>query len=67
MDGQPLYGKGPGESPVIGEVESDGAATAEETIWEVGLHLRGDSKGGGGFSDDGGVHFPKAEHGRAVH
>ena len=33
----------------------------------MGVHLGGDSKGGGRFQDDGGVNLANSEHGRAVH
>ena len=45
----------------------DGAAPAVENRWEVIVQLDSNSKAGGGFLDNGGVHSAKEEHVCAVH
>ena len=65
--GHPLHGQGPGGvSYTCGET-SDGTDDREDTGWEVEIHLRGGSKGGGGILDNGGVYQAAEEHGRTVH
>ena len=46
---------------------SDGADPAEKTGREVDVHLGVDGKGGGGVTDDGGLHPEVPEHGRTLH
>ena len=67
MGGHPPLEQGPGGVPGPGGAAFDEKATTAENRREVGVHLDGNGKGGGGFSDDGGIHSAKAEHGRAVH
>ena len=62
-----LHGQDPGEVPGPGGAASDGVAPAMETRWDVGVHLGGEGKGGGRFSDNGGVYSAKAEHSHTVH
>ena len=46
---------------------SDGTDPAEDTGYEVGIHIGGGSKGGGRTIDDLGVYQAAAEYGRTVH
>ena len=45
----------------------DGTAPAEDTGWEVYIHLSGNGKGGGGVLYNGGIHPASLEHDRTVH
>ena len=67
MVGHTPYWQGPGGVPLPGGAASDRADPAAENRQEVGVHLGGNGKGGGGFPYDGGVNSVEAEHGRALH
>ena len=45
---------------------ADGAASAAETWREVDVHPGSDGKGGGGFTEDGGLNLAATEHGHTV-
>ena len=49
----PPHGQGPGGVTRPGGMVSDGVSLAEENRREVGLHLVGNGKGGGGVIDNG--------------
>ena len=67
MGGYPPHGKGTVGVTGPGGAAYDGADPTEETRQEVRVHLDGDGKRGGRFSDDREIHLSKAEHSRAVH
>ena len=53
-----------------GGVSDPGGETtdpAEDTVWEVEIHLNGNGKGGGGVLEDGGMHQAELEHSCTVH
>ena len=60
-------GKALGGDPGPGVKTVDGTALAEDTIWEVEIHLDGDCNGVGRERDSGGRHPAALEHGRTVH
>ena len=55
LGGHPPHGNGPGgDSDLVGETD-DETAPAEGNIQDVDIHLVGDGKECGGFTDDGGI------------
>ena len=66
MGYHPPHGHIPRVVPLPGGAADDGADTAEEYLREVGAHLCGNGKGGGGVPDIVGVHSEKTENLRAV-
>ena len=46
---------------------ADGVDPAEDTRWEVDIHLGGDGTGGGGVLNNGGLHQAEPENGRTVY
>ena len=67
MGGYLLHGPCPGGFPGLCGATIDGGATAAAGVLEVGIHIGGGSKGGGGVQGDVGVHLKKSEHGHIVH
>ena len=52
--------------PVPGGDTDDVAATAKYNWREVDVHLSGNGKGGGGVTDDGGIHLATQKHVQTV-
>ena len=67
LGGHSMNGKGPGGGSGPGGKTSDGMARADETGEDVNIYLGGESKGGGGVPDDGGLHPEAPEHSPTVH
>ena len=67
MGGHPLYGQGPGGVSDLGGDTADRKDPAEDTRWEVEIHLGSGGKGGGGILDNGEVYQAAAENGCTVH
>ena len=63
----PRMGKALGGDPGPGVKTVDGTALAEDTIWEVEIHLDGDGKGGGRVIENGRINLVAPEHGHTVH
>ena len=63
----PLIGKSLGGVSDPGGKTAYSTAPSEDTGREVEIHLVGNSKGGGGVLDNGGIHKAAPEHGRTVH
>ena len=67
LGGHPLHRQGPGGVSDPGGEMADGTAPAEDTGWEVEIHLDGGGKAGIGIFDYGGVYQAAAEHSCRVH
>ena len=66
LGGHPPHGMDLGGVSGPGEKTDDGEDPAEETGREVDVHLGSDGKGGGGVTEDGGIHLAVPEHGSIV-
>ena len=67
MGGYPPHGTVPGGFTRPGGAATTREASTEEAGWDMGVHLGGGGKIGGGVLDDGDLHLAKAEYGRTVY
>ena len=58
---------GPGGFPRPDGEVTDGAAATAEVGWDMGVHLNGGGKRGGGVQSDGNLHLAKSEYGCSVY